>query len=88
MTNVDAAEKLLHDAFGDKRVRDNREFFEINPMRVILALKLAGGKQVTPADDIAEDEAGVEAANRSTECKRASISKWSVFRLGGADLLR
>lgn len=66
VTNVDAAEKLLHDAFGDRRVRDNREFFEIDPMRVISALKLAGGKQVTPADDIAEDEAGVEAANRST----------------------
>ena len=65
VTNVDAAEKLLHDAFGDRRVRDNREFFEIDPMRVISALKLAGGKKVTPADDIAEDEGGVEAANRS-----------------------
>lgn len=65
VTNVDAAEKLLHDAFGDRRVRDNREFFEIDPMRVISALKLAGGKQVTPADDIAEDDGGVEAANRS-----------------------
>ena len=66
VTNVDAAEKLLHDAFGDRRVRDNREFFEIDPMRVIAALKLAGGEKVTPADDIAEDEGGVEAADRST----------------------
>lgn len=66
VTNVDAAEKLLHDAFGDRRVRDNREFFEIDPMRVISALKLAGGEEVTPADDIAEDEGGIEAANRVT----------------------
>ena len=66
VTNVDAAEKLLHDAFGDRRVRDNREFFEIDPMRVISALKLAGGKEVTPNDDIAKDEGGVEAANRVT----------------------
>lgn len=66
VTNVDAAEKLLHDAFGDRRVRDNREFFEIDPMRVISALKLAGGTKFTPADDIAEDEGGVEAADRST----------------------
>ena len=36
-------------------------------MCAISALKLAGGKQVTPADDIAEDEAGVEAANRHTK---------------------
>ena len=33
---------------------------------MISALKLAGGREVTPADDIGEDEAGVEAANRST----------------------
>ena len=66
VTNVDAAEKLVHDAFGDRRVRDNREFFEIDPMRVISALKLAGGKEVTPDDDIAEDEGGVDAANRVT----------------------
>ena len=79
VTNVDAAEKLLHDAFGDRRVRDNREFFEIDPMRVISALKLAGGEEVTPSDDIAEDESGVEAANRVT-------SQQPVFYFGNVNV--
>ena len=26
--DMDVVEKLLHDAFGDRRVRENREFFE------------------------------------------------------------
>lgn len=64
--DADAAERLLHHAFGDRRVRDGREFFEVDPVRVISALKLAGGSEVTPSDDIGEDEAAVEAANRST----------------------
>ncbi len=65
VTDADATDKLLYHAFGDRRVRDNREFFEIDPVRVISALKLAGGREVTPTDDIGEDEAAVEAANRS-----------------------
>ena len=79
VTNVDAAEKLLHDAFGDRRVRDNREFFEIDPMRVISALKLAGGKEVTPSDDIAANKTDVEAADRVT-------SKRSIFHFGVVDI--
>ena len=27
----DATEKLLHHVFGDRRVRDGREFFEVDP---------------------------------------------------------
>ena len=65
VSDMNAVEKLLHDAFGDRRVRDNREFFEIDPLRVVSALKLAGGKEVTPSDDVAEDEAGVTALNKS-----------------------
>ena len=71
--DMDEVEKLLHDAFGDRRVRDNREFFEIDPMRVASALKLAGGKEVTPDDDIAEDEAGIRAMNKATQM-RASFN--------------
>ena len=36
-------------------------------MRVISALKLAGGERVTPSDDVGEDQGGVEAASRSTK---------------------
>jgi hypothetical protein len=70
---MDEVEKLLHDAFGDRRVRDNREFFEIDPMRVVSALKLAGGREVTPEDDITEDEASNKALDVAT-VRRAAFS--------------
>lgn len=54
----DAAEteRLLHDAFGDHRVNQKREFFDISAQRVIAAMRLTGGKDVTPATDVVEDE--------------------------------
>lgn len=34
-----ADEKWLHSIFSDRRVRDSREFFKMNPELVVLALK-------------------------------------------------
>ncbi len=50
------AERQLHDAFADNRVRSNREFFEIAPERVASALKLAELEDVTPGQDYVETE--------------------------------
>ena len=49
-------EQLIHDAFADRRTRSTREFFEINPARIISALRLPGGRDITPDTDIVEDE--------------------------------
>jgi hypothetical protein len=68
-----AVERLVHQAFADVRVRSTREFFEIDAQRVISALKLTNGKDVTPKSDIAEDEEGVEALER-TVAKRKTYS--------------
>ncbi len=68
-----AVEKLVHQAFADVRVRSTREFFEIDAQRVISALKLTNGKDVTPKEDIAEDEESIEALER-TVAKRKSYS--------------
>ena len=54
VADMDAAEKLIHDAFDDQRVRAKREFFEVDPARVASALKLANGEDVTPRDDVVE----------------------------------
>lgn len=67
------AERLVHQAFADVRVRSSREFFEIEPQRVIAALRLTGGKDVTPKEDVAEDAEGIEALER-TVAKRRSYS--------------
>jgi Meiotically up-regulated gene 113 len=40
-------EKQLHDAFGDNRANPRREFFVIDPERVVAALKLATIQEVT-----------------------------------------
>lgn len=63
-------ERLVHNAFADHRTRTGREFFEIDPQRIISALKLTGGKDVTPHKDIADDEEGLKALERAEERRR------------------
>ena len=67
-------ERLLHQAFADNRTRTTREFFEVDAQRVIAAKKLTRGKDVTPKDDIAEDEEGVLALEKATRKPRKSYS--------------
>ena len=66
-------ERLVHQAFADVRVRTSREFFEIDAQRIIAALKLTNGRDVTPRSDVAEDEEGIEALER-TVAKRKSYN--------------
>jgi hypothetical protein len=71
--DMDAIERLAHKAFADYRVRSNREFFEIDPSRIISALKMTDGQEVTPKDDIAADEEGLEALNRPKRRKAFTL---------------
>ena len=65
-------ERLIHQAFADVRVRPRREFFEINPQRVIAALRLTSAEEVTPKSDIAADKEGIEALERKVRKRRSS----------------
>ena len=67
------AEKLLHDAFQDQRVRSRREFFLISPERMASALKLAALEDVTPRDDVTDD-ADDEAALNEARQRRGRFS--------------
>ena len=49
-------EKQLHDGFDDFRVNPKREFFRIDPERVVSILKLVMIEDVTPKEDIVDDE--------------------------------
>jgi hypothetical protein len=49
-------ERQLHDGFDDFRVNPKREFFRIDPERVVSILKMVMIEDVTPKDDIVEDE--------------------------------
>lgn len=79
-------ERLVHQAFADHRTRTTREFFEVDPQRVIAALKLTRGLDVTPKGDIAEDEEGVKALEKATRKPRKTY-KFSDAGLKVGDII-
>ena len=55
--NASAIEKKIHEGLDDKRIRQNREFFNATPEQAKAILEIAevmGGKNVTPTEDIVE----------------------------------
>ena len=65
VNDCNLAEKLIHDAFDDHRLRKNREFFEVAPERIASALKLAAIREITPTGPIvreADDAVALEKA--------------------------
>jgi hypothetical protein len=58
-------ERTLHQLFADERVNERREFFRVDPEKVVLALSIGGFADVTPGADVVEtqeDEAALEKA--------------------------
>jgi len=60
-------EHQLHDAFDNNRVNPRREFFQIDPERVVVALKLAQIENITPKKDIVEKKEDQKALNEVRE---------------------
>ena len=58
--NARDEEKWLHSIFSDRRVRDEREFFKIDPERVVAAVRRIQKKDITPKDflNITKEEQG------------------------------
>jgi hypothetical protein len=46
----------LHQLFGESRVNPKREFFQVDPEKVVLALSIGNFKEVTPGVAIADQE--------------------------------
>ena len=78
-------ERLIHDVFSDRRVRPRREFFEVNPERVVAALSLTRGRDVTPASDVVEDEE-VQVALDKTRRRSENFNFEMVAIATGAEL--
>ena len=68
-------EKHLHDGFGDHRINPRREFFRINPERVLSILKLVEIEDITPNDEFVENED--ELVSLNNEKTRRSSFKFS-----------
>ncbi len=80
VANYDRVESALHVAFGDFRVRENREFFEgIAPFRVKAVLKLHEIKDVTPraTDKVTNLE---DASEKERQPKRPAL-KFSMVEI-------
>ncbi len=67
------AERLLHEVFDAQRVRKSREFFRVGSQHVVAAMRLTGGRNVTPASDVVEDEEARLALNKARK-KRARFN--------------
>ena len=57
-------ERQIHEGFGDHRINPKREFFRINPERVLAILKLVELRDMTPSEDVVEDKVEQESLNR------------------------
>lgn len=77
--DMDQVERLAHQAFKRDRVRSNREFFEIDEEQAVAALKMTGGRNVTPANDLAEDDEALDALDKATQ--KRSRFKFSMLNI-------
>lgn len=72
-------EKWLHLIFSDRRVRDEREFFKIDPERVVAAIRRVQIKDVTPKDFLnttKEEEEEIEEAKKTRS--RFDFNKYKI----------
>ncbi len=69
--NPEQVERQLHAVFADHRTRRTREFFEVSPERVLAAMELTGGRDVTPGADIVEDSDAQEALSKARSRREA-----------------
>ena len=79
------AERALHQAFEDHRVRQRREFFSMSPDRPTAILKAFGIKDVTPKGDVVSEEDGGEDDKRALDRERRKRSKNFSFKLAGIE---
>jgi hypothetical protein len=72
-------EKSIHDGFDDCRVNPNREFFRIDPERIVSILKMVMIDDVTPKEDIVDDEA--DRRSLDNENKRRSRFNFDMVQV-------
>ena len=82
-------EDLLHEAFDDKRVRQNREFFNCTPEQAKSALKIAekmGGRDVTPKEVVVETEQDRQALDNAKK-KKGRVDYFGILGINIGETL-
>ena len=78
-------ERQIHEGFGDHRINPKREFFRINPERILAILKLVELRDVTPVEDVVEDRVEQDSLNR--ERNRRENFRFSILGLKPGSVL-
>ena len=74
-------EKKIHEGLDDKRIRQNREFFNTSPEQAKAILEIAevmGGKNVTPTDDVVETPQDKQALDNARK-RRGRIDYFGIL---------
>jgi hypothetical protein len=86
VTDVDKVERAIHEAFGDHRVRKNREFFKISPDKPKAIIELLCIKNVTPGIELFTESDDKEALDEAK--KRRAVFRFPMVGLGPGTILR
>lgn len=80
VADADKVEKRLHEAFGDHRVRPQREFFYLSPHRAQAALELAALRDATPHQEIFDEnpKEAEEAIEKSLRRKLPTFEEYAI----------
>ena len=81
--NASAIERKIHDGLDDKRVRQNREFFNVSPEQAKSLLQIAelmGGKDITPKEDIVETQQDKQALDNAKK-KKSRVDYFGILSL-------
>ena len=84
-----AIESLLHETFDDKRIRQNREFFNCTPEQAKSALKIAekmGGRDVTPKEVIFETEQDKQALDNAKK-RKGRVDYFGILGINAGETL-
>jgi hypothetical protein len=85
VTDAAKAERAIHTAFGDHRVRQSREFFKLSPDKPKAILELLCLKLVTPGTELFNEPGDKEALGEAKK-RRANFSFATVGLKPGAVL--
>lgn len=77
-------EKTLHQLFSEYRVNPKREFFKVDPEKVVLAISIGGFKEITPG--MAEIDKEEQAALDKAKARRPRI-KLEALGINSGDIL-
>jgi hypothetical protein len=84
--NAEAAERAIHKAFDDHRIRPSREFFRLSPDKPTVILELLCIKNVTPGVELFTEPGDEEALGEAK--KRRAIFNFTSVGLAPGTVLQ